>query len=422
MGPLLVILSAGTRGDVQPYVALGKGLQEAGYRVRLVTHENFAGLVKGHGLSFAPLRVNPRLLLTQQEARAIGGSGANPVRLLGNMFALFRRFMPVILEDSRRGCQGADGILFSILGFPAYHIAEAMGVPAVGAFLQPQTRTRAFPAPVGNIPRGLRRIGWFNRLTYIALELLTWNLLRSAINRWRMRELGLKPLSILGPYPRLYRGEVPVLYGFSRYVVPPPPDWTASMHVTGYWFLDDARGWYPERTLMNFLEGGSPPIYVGFGSMRPADPERVTQVILDTLRELGLRAILLIGWGGLRPGRTDENVLVMPEVPHPWLFPRVTAVIHHGGAGTTGTGLRAGRPTLIIPFVADQFFWGTRVHDLGVGSAPIPEKRLTVKRLAAALERILHDEEMRNRAGELGDRIRAEDGVGEAVGIVKTIV
>ncbi len=422
MAPLLVIVCAGTRGDVQPYVALGKGLVKAGYRVRLVTHENFGDLVQAHGLEFAPVRVNPRDLMKEGRARAVLAAGGNPVRHMWRMFGLYRRLMPVFLQDCVQGCRGAQGILFSILGFPGYHIAEAMGIPAIAAFLQPQTRTRAFPAPTGYTPRWLRSLGVYNWLSYVFTELFGWNLARATVNRWRVEVLGLKPLSFVGPYPHLYRGQVPVLYGFSRHVVPRPPDWPSSVHVTGYWFLDTSRGWAPPRDLEEFLRTGDPPIYVGFGSMRPSDPLWTAQVVGDALHRVGARGIISKGWADLRPVEKSGDVFLVDDVPHDWLFPRVSAVVHHGGAGTTAAGLRAGRPTLVVPFIVDQFFWGDRVANLGAGPAPIPEKRLTVERLAQAMEQILHDTAMRECVEDLGERIRSEDGVAEAVRLIARYV
>ncbi len=414
----IAIVCAGSRGDVQPYVALAVGLQEAGYRVRVVTHENFEPLVRAHRLDFCPVRGNPRALMDHALARKVMGSGQNLIRFTRNLHAMFRALMDTFLEDCQRGCQGAQAIIFSTLGFPAFHIAEAMSVPAFAAFLQPQTRTSAFPAPFVSAPRWLRKVGPFNRLTYVFMELLTWQLMRQEINRWRVETLGLAPLPRSGPYRRMYRGKMPVLYGFSQHVVPRPRDWPETMHVTGYWFLDTAEGWTPPQDLVAFLEAGPPPVYIGFGSMRGEDPVKTARIAIEALRLSGQRGVLLTGWGGLHPDEVPESVFVVEEVPHDWLFPRVAAVVHHGGAGTTAAGLRAGRPTVVVPFIVDQFFWGERVQALGVGPTPIPHRRLTAERLAAAIEQAVRDEAMRARAEALGARLQAEDGVREAVAIL----
>jgi UDP:flavonoid glycosyltransferase YjiC (YdhE family) len=214
-----------------------------------------------------------------------------------------------------------------------------------------------------------------------------------------------------------------VLHGYSRAVLPQPPEWTEkNLHVTGYWHLDALEGWEPSRELLEFLEAGEPPVYVGFGSMDGGGEEGLTSLIVKALSVAGHRGILLSGWGGVgmdsrgqrSPGLPD-NVLVVDEVPHSWLLPRVAAAVHHGGAGTTAASLRAGISTVIVPFFADQKFWGARIADLGVGPAPIPRGRLSVSNLAAAIGQATSDREMISRAQRLGRTLRSEDGVGAAV-------
>lgn len=414
----VALVCAGSRGDVQPYVALAEGMKRAGYEVRLVTHEPFASWAEARGLDFAPIRGNPRDLMTRIWYRRAVAAGRNPLVFVRTMMKAFRAFMPAFLEDTLRGCQGVQGIVFSTLGFPAYHIAESMGVPAVAAFLQPQTRTSAFPAPIGAVPRVLTRFGAFNRGTYVAMELSIWLLIRRNINRWRRETLGLPPLSLLGPYPRLYRGEIPVLYGFSPHVVPRPSDWGAHIHITGYWFLNTQPLEPPSPALEDFMKQGGPVVAIGFGSMPLAHSERTAREIAEALERTGLRAVVVAGWGRL-PLERSSRVFVVERVAHEWLFPRVHAVVHHAGGGTTATGLKHGRPTVPVPFFVDQFFWAERVHTLGVGPAPVPIHRLTARRLARALEQAVHDRTLRARAAHLGERIRQEDGVARAVALLE---
>jgi UDP:flavonoid glycosyltransferase YjiC (YdhE family) len=212
-----------------------------------------------------------------------------------------------------------------------------------------------------------------------------------------------------------------VLYGFSPAVIAKPPDWGPRIHVTGYWFLDAAAAWRPPADLVAFLDEDPPPVYVGFGSMVNREPEATTALVLEALRQAQVRAVLVSGWGGLSPGDLPPTVYMLEAIPHAWLFPRVAAVVHHGGAGTTAAGLRAGVPSLIVPFFGDQFFWGARVAALGVGPPPIPRKELTVARLAQALQEVRGDEAMRRRAAMLGATIRSEDGVARAVEVISTV-
>jgi sterol 3beta-glucosyltransferase len=232
--------------------------------------------------------------------------------------------------------------------------------------------------------------------------------------------LDLPASSPWGPFgsDRLAHG--PILYGFSPSVIAPPRDWGEHVHVTGYWFLDPPSDWTPPPALVEFLQAGPPPVYIGFGSMSSQRPEETAALVGQALARAGQRAIMLSGWGGLHQADSD-SVFMVDSVPHAWLFPQVAAVVHHGGAGTTAASLRAGVPSIVIPFHGDQPFWGQRVADLGVGPAPIPRRNLTVERLAQAIHRAVTDQPMRQRAADLGAKIRAEDGVARAVALVQQI-
>ncbi|HSL45414.1 MAG TPA: glycosyltransferase, partial [Anaerolineales bacterium] len=211
----------------------------------------------------------------------------------------------------------------------------------------------------------------------------------------------------------------PLLGAYSPMVIPHPSDWSDQVHITGYWFQKDLSEWYPSDELHSFLEKGEPPVYVGFGSMGGRNPEGFAAIVLEALVKSGQRGLLLTGWGGMNVMRVPDNVFVLNSAPHSWLFPRMAAVVHHGGAGTTAEGLRAGVPTVIVPFIVDQRFWGERIKALGVGPDPIPAKKLTADQLAAAIRVAITDSKMRVWATALGKTIRAEDGVGNAVKIVQ---
>jgi sterol 3beta-glucosyltransferase len=211
---------------------------------------------------------------------------------------------------------------------------------------------------------------------------------------------------------------MPVLYGYSQHVLPRPHDWAARYEVTGYWLLDAAGGWEPPAELVQFLEAGPPPVYIGFGSMGSKDPAAAGRLAIEALARSGQRGILAAGWGGMQATELPATVHLISSVPHSWLFPRMAAVVHHGGAGTTAAGLRAGVPSVLVPFMGDQPFWGRRVATLGVGPTPIPRKRLTAERLATAIGEAVSNAAMRQRASDLGQVLRAEDGIGRAVEII----
>jgi UDP:flavonoid glycosyltransferase YjiC (YdhE family) len=256
--------------------------------------------------------------------------------------------------------------------------------------------------------------GIYNYLSHLMAGGGLWWFLRPLINKARREVLDLPPFPLAGP-PVAFFEKTPTLAGYSPLVIPPPPDWGANVHVTGYWFLDAVSGWQPPAALLDLLESGPPPVCVGFGSMSDGDAGQATEAVCRALEATGQRAVLLTGWGALGPTRPSDRVFVAEAVPHDWLYPRMAAVVHHGGAGATGAGLRAGIPSLAVPFAGDQFQWGQRLFELGVGPRPIPRHKLSAERLADALRRLVGDEGMRRRAAELGRAVRAEDGVGRAV-------
>jgi sterol 3beta-glucosyltransferase len=210
-----------------------------------------------------------------------------------------------------------------------------------------------------------------------------------------------------------------MLSAYSPSIIPHPADWPTNVHITGSFFLDAQADWQPSSELNAFLEAGDPPVYIGFGSMAGRDPERLARLSIEALAKSGQRGLLLTGWGGLRTEWVPDNVFVMEAAPHSWLFPRMAAVVHHGGAGTTAEALRAGVPAVVVPFVLDQFFWGARVRALGLGPDPIPQKRLTADRLASAIRVAVTDPDMNRRANARGVAVRAQDGISNAVNIVR---
>jgi len=224
-----------------------------------------------------------------------------------------------------------------------------------------------------------------------------------------------------GPYNSDCTRGLPILYGFSPTVIPAPSDWNENIHVTGYWFLDELDNWTPPPALTDFIESGSPPVYIGFGSMSNRKPEEMADLVVRALKQIDQRAILLSGWGGLSKTDLPDSIFMLDSIPHAWLFPRVAAAVHHGGAGTTAAGLRAGVPSVIVPFFGDQPFWGRRVADLGVGPGPISRQRLTAGRLATAIHQAVTEQEMRQRAAKLGEKIRGENGIARAVEIIARI-
>ena len=407
------LLTEGTRGDVQPFVALARGLSHAGHMATLVAPVNYAAFAAAHGVEFAPLRADYQALMESDEARAML---ENPLQAVRYWRGLVLPMVRTILDDAWAAAAGADVVVSHPKVLGGADIAERLGAGCFLAMPVPLlTPTRAFPAP-GVVSRDLG--GSLNRLTFMSMRGITLPF-RGVLNRWRAEMLGLPARPLFADPYRLAGKPIPVLYPFSPSVVPPPVDWPAWAHITGYWFLDEWEAWTPPPDLLAFLAAGAPPVYVGFGSMAGQDPARTTRIVVEAVERSGQRAVIATGWGGLVADSVPESVHVIEAVRHDWLFPRVAAVVHHGGAGTTAEGLRAGIPTVICPFFGDQPFWGRRIHALGLGPEPIRQKRMTSGQLAEAIRTAATDPNMRRRAAEVGAQIRSERGVEQAVRILE---
>lgn len=414
----ITVLTMGSRGDVQPYVALGAGLQRAGHRVVLATHREFEGFVRAHGLGFAPVAGDPRAIVRSEAGQRFLEGGNNPAAFAWGLFRIVEPLVEQVFRDCLAACAGADRIVTSVLGVLAgYHIHQKTGQPLIPAYLQQLHPTARYPAQVIPLPPAGPWTGAFNRLSYGLVEQSFWQLGRGPMNRARRTVLGLPPLPPAGMTDRTFLVRNPMLYGFSPHVLPPAPEWPSNVHVTGYWFLD-SPAYQPPAALERFLEAGRPPVYVGFGSLVGRNPAGLTRRVLEALRLTGQRGVLLGGWGGLDDSDLPAGVFHIESVPHDWLFPRTAAVVHHGGAGTTAAGLRAGVPSIVVPVFGDQPFWGWRVAELGVGPRPIPQARLTARRLAGAIDQALGDPGLRGRAAALGEAVRAEAGVARAVELI----
>ena len=410
MSKRILILTAGSQGDVQPYVALGKGLKQAGFEVLLATDSSFASLVTGHTLDFAPLHA-PFAQLVQTETGKAALAGKKSIRLK-QIMPMLRQMMDDAWEIAQQ--YNPDAVVYHAKPLAGYHIADKLGIPGFLAMALPiYSPTRSFANPIFG---GGNYGGWLNYLSYTVFLQASLLPYRRFINQWRQEKLGLPPFR---DERSLHGRPVPKLYAYSRYVVPPPADWDESAIATGYWFLDSTSDWQPPADLVAFLANDSPPIYIGFGSMASQDAVKTTRLVMDAVRQSGQRAILATGWGGLSTSEVPDTIHVLQSAPHDWLFPQCLAVVHHGGAGTTGAGLRAGKPTIICPFFGDQPFWGKQVFELGVGSRPILQKQLTVSNLSQAIQAVAQDTAMQQRARALGGKIRAENGVMQAVEVIR---
>lgn len=415
----IVIPTTGSRGDVQPYLALGVGLRAAGHAVRMATHADFANFVRERGLDFYPITGSSRQMHALGAGSDMIHSGGKTLPFLRHFARMREPLLSELMAHCDQACADADLILAAPTAFGvAYSVAEKRRLPLVPSYYIPMTPTRALPSCLGpEPPAWLPGRGLFNLLSHFFVGGYLWNLLRPASNRARAEVLGLPPLPPWGPPLRFFR-DFPTLHGYSPLVVPRPADVGVHHVVTGYWFLNTAPGWQPPPKLLDFLASGAPPICIGFGSMHSRDAAQITELVVRALTHCRQRGILLTGWGGLSAALRSDDMFVTETLPHDWLFPRSAAVVHHGGAGTTAAALRAGVPNIVVPFMADQPFWGRRVQRLGVGPAPIPFAELTVQRLADAMQQAIENADIRRSAAWLGARLREEDGIGRAVAVL----
>jgi sterol 3beta-glucosyltransferase len=401
----IAVVCNDTRGGVQPYVALGQGLARAGHDVSAVAPAEFTAMFAEAGLAMAPLSGGERAA----ELRSTGIAEQGVVAAM----RLMARELPAQIDQWTRetlaACQGVDIMTGGIGGMVVgSSVAEKLRIPFIETHLQPVSApTDAHPGVM--LPWWPRWLGSSGMLLSHKLsDRAAWMAFKRPMAAAREQVLGLsgRPAAI---------GNPPVLYGFSRHVLQLPSDETRKRHVTGYWSLPGPAKWTPPPALEDFLSRAPPVVSIGFGSMASAKPDEVTALVLDSVRKAGVRAVLLSGWGGLASISEANDVFCAEALPHDWLFPRLNAVVHHGGAGTTGAALQAGVPAVVVPFAADQPFWGARVAELGVGPKPIPRKRLTSDLLANALQKTVNDVKMRANATRLGHLIRSENGVADAV-------
>jgi len=418
----VLIMTLGTRGDVQPFIALARGLLAAGHEVVLAAPQRFAGFVAGHGVPFAGVDDGPmRLMDDPAGAGAVieGGMRAR-LRQVRTMPAMFTQLLADCWAVASHGAgAGADVVVHNGQIIAGQHVAEKLGIPAVLALPIPMyVPTKEFPWPGVDMPTWLPALA--NRATFLGMQAPA-AIFGRVVDRWREDTLGLpRRRGRHDPLRRPDNGQAPVLHAFSPSVLPPPLDWPDSVHTTGYWVLPPSDEALPPR-VEDFLGAGDPPVFVGFGSMSGRDPARSTALVLEAARRAEKRLVIGAGWGGLDSSMSSDDVLAVEDVDYLRLFPRMAAVVHHGGAGTAGTAFTSGRPQVVCPFIADQPFWARLAQHRGVAPAPQPQRHLTAAGLAAAITTAATGPDMARAAEELGHRVRAEDGVSAAVTALERI-
>ena len=417
----IVLMVVGSRGDVQPFLALGNGLQKHGHRVRIATHAVFKDFVQSAGLEFYPIGGDPAQLMAYMVKNP--GLIPNMKSLREGEIRAKRRMVLEMMQGCWAACISPDpdsnipfvanAIIANPPTFAHIHCAQALSVPLHMVFTMPWSPTKAFPHPLANIRNTTTDEKLANYLSFSLVSGLTWQGLGDVINDFRLKTLGLEEVPLTeGPF-LLETFRIPYTYCWSPALIPKPRDWRDHIDVAGFIFRSPPL-YEPTPELDSFLKSGPPPLYIGFGSIVVERPEVLLDTVLEAVRKAGVRCVISKGWSSLATDDVPDDVLFVGECPHEWLFQHTFAVVHHGGAGTTAAGLNAGKPTIIVPFFGDQPFWGDMVANSGAGPAPIPHSRLTAEGLAEAIE-FCKTPEASEAAKAVAEKMQAENGVEAAV-------
>lgn len=425
MSKTITLLTSGTRGDVVPYIALGEGLREAGYNVRIAAPSGFANLFTNLGgetppVQFVPFNGNPTDLLIEQGDATPMTLGTNPIRSLQATRRFLQKARPLyrrMLYTAAEACRGSDLLIHGLPTIWGAHIAEGLGIPAVRANLQPLTSTREFPSAL--LPFRFSFLGIGNWLSHWAVTQATWLSWRSEINHARHADFGLGPAHWLDPTLQADSHQPPTLNGFSELIVPRPRDWNEKQVITGYWRLKEVTNERVDELegIQQFIDSAKNPIAIGFGS---PGTRGYLPMLEEALNIANAQAVLTLPekyHGEIK----SQNIFSIEYISHDWLYPRVKVAIHHGGAGTTSASLHAGIPTITMPLAIDQFFWGERIQKLGAGLS-VPQRKLNPQNLAQAIIEALNNKEMNAKAKAIREALNKEDGIEAAVGQIRKLL
>lgn len=415
----IVILTAGTFGDVKPNVALAVGLKKAGHDVRIVTSMDGKDYITQHDIDYFSTSFSIKDLSSTNEAKRIMSAGDKTMNRFMDMKSYLNIFIEKLFQKGIEGCAGYDMIIPAGFGLHVgYHVGEALNIPVIPVLYQPQTMTSDLPLCFfPPLHLGYPLTGLYNKFSYeLSDDFLTFAL-KGVVNKCR-KSVGLSEIKHYKFHKTLREKHLPIIYGISSLMLPKPSDYGKHLHFTGYFFLEEDKYYQPSQELEDFLKEGSKPVHIGFGSITMKNPDQLEYSILKALEKCKRRAVILTGWGGLKFDTKNDNIFVTQALPHDWLFPRMAANVHHGGAGTVATSIRAGVPTITVPYTMDLPFFSRIAYEAGVAVKPIRPKNLTSDTLAAAIIKATTDKRLIYRAKVLGAKMMQEDGVGNAVAVI----
>ena len=419
----IAITTVGTRGDLQPYIALGLGLKEAGHEVLIVSAKNEESFVRNYGLDFYALDVDIQKIMEGGDVQEMA-KGSNPIKFIISHLKGSKSLKAIMVKTQGEiwnACQNADLIIFHP-GMPlGFFLAKEKNKKAILATPFPVVATKDYPSILFY---ALPKLGsYYNLLTHFIFDKVFWALAKSSIKEFWKNSIKTRANFDISPLKQQIKSGGLVLNGYSELLFSNSKEWTNNIHTTGSWIIETEPNFLPPKNLEDFIKNGEMPIYIGFGSMKDLSTfNKTLAIIIETLGITNQRAIVGLGWTNNNyKEKLPTNIFLVDNVPHTWLFPKMKMVIHHGGAGTTATGLRAGKPTIIIPHNADQPAWGQRVFELGVGSKPIKKSNLSAENLSKAILHSLTPVIIKN-AEQLAQKLKSENGVQKAVEIIDRFI
>lgn len=400
---MITIICAGSRGDFQPYVALAQRLKILGEEVRISGFSQFENFVRGYGIDYVPIEVDYEELGVDLKMLKQAGSADNPLKMILT-FNKMKKYGAQIAKQTYDSLEGSELIVYHPGCVIGYFAAQEMNIPSVLATPFPMNKTEEY---LSVVTYGKARPTKINKkISYKMIQGMLWLASSNTVKQHWKERFGRVPKNFKSPYEKISKDHI-AMVSCSNFVFPRPKDWDKNIYQSGYWFVEENKEYKPSKELEAFINNGEKPVYIGFGSVFDSDEkDKIVRIIIDALKKCGKRGIIS-GMG--KVDNLPDNIISVDGIPHTWLFEKVSLVCHHGGAGTTAAGFRAGVPSVIIPFSNDQFAWSHRAFDLGVGAKPIYKKDLTADKLAEGISYDLN-KDIIERAEMLSKNIALEDG------------
>ncbi len=403
----ITILTIGSRGDVQPFLALAIGLKNAGHTVNFGANPGFKDFIESRGIKFDLIKNNPMDILKDEYKNT-------PYK---ERRKIYYEFMTNWILDGIEASKNSDLIIFTPVYHVGYHVAEKLKIPFIKCSYVPYTPTKEFHNPfIKSVPYFL------NKPSYLISQFFEWQVIKNNINKLRKELLGLNPIPVTGMLRKQHKEKMPVIYGFSKFVIPRPVDWPGWIYVTGYWFLKDLENYTPNKELEDFINSGSQPLFFDIGSLGQYSEKIITK-ILSVLLKTEYRIVANPGGADISKLNNSKKIyFVDGSVPHVWILPRVKAVMSHGGPGTVAAVLRAGKPLAVVPTYGDHKFWGNRVYNLGVGAQPLLTPIQNDELIIKTADELMNNESLSKNAIALSEKIKKENGVEKAVEIIEEVM